>query len=59
MKLTINQFEVLTSIERNEKNLIASPAMNGIHIMDKSLHRLVYTAYRAVDNMLYNPSITA
>ena len=44
-------------INRTEHNLIASPRMNRIHVMNKSFHRLMHPTYRAVDCMLHDTGI--
>ena len=39
-------------IDRTENDLIPPSGMYGIHIVNKRLHRLMYTAYRAIDRLL-------
>ena len=39
-------------VDAAEDHLIAAPAVDGVHVVDKGLHGLVYTAHGLVDGML-------
>ena len=49
---------VRSVINRTEHHLIPSARMNRVHIMNKSLHRLMYTSHGTVHRMLDNPRLS-
>ena len=41
-----------TVVDRAEHNLVAAARVDGVHIVDEGLHRLMHAAYSAVYGML-------
>ena len=49
---------VSTIVNRGEHHLVTTTRVDGIHIVDKCLHRLVHTTHRLVDGMLLGTFLT-